>query len=120
MTYQIEMSSAQDFVALTHYGEVPLSEMELGRAKAVELMREQSCQRLLVDVCGMTNTLSTVEHFEFTAANPRILPAGAKVAVLVRKDALPDALFAETVAVNRGVKMNMFTDKQQAVCWLLD
>ena len=57
--------------------------------------------------------------FEFITFHIEHLPRGVITAVLMRPDA-GDASFIENVAVNRGVTRRVFTDKQNAVEWLLE
>jgi len=66
----------------------------------------------------MTGQMSVIDRFDVAEYGARTIHERIKVAVLGREDQiLPDRFF-EQVAVNRGLRLKLFTDADEAADWL--
>lgn len=76
----------------------------------------------VLGVSKLTGPASTIDIYRVAeaAANDMQNAGCEKLAYVVTdKNALQSNLFAETVAVNRGLDARMFTDKDSALIWLM-
>ena len=88
-----------------------------GFAKAVHLRTKDSGQRrILIDALN-TNTAPDTSSSFFYGEYISTLFSGFKIALVIRKEFISGLL--ENVAVNRGVFLSVFSDKQSALKWLL-
>ena len=94
------------------------------KASLVEMMREVQkistelgCYKLLGDISQMVGTVSTMDRFEFGVQGAIIFRRGYKIAIIHRPEEINR--FAETVSVNRGLNARIFSDKENALEWLL-
>ncbi len=88
--------------------------LQLAKAKQVNLF--------LVDDQRARNTASTIEIFEMPAMYEELgAPRSAKVAIVMPQSSpsAADIRFLETVCVNRGFNVRIFSGEKPAVEWLL-
>jgi hypothetical protein len=118
--YRIEAIREEGYILVAHHGESTVDELEEARHKVLELGAEQRISRVLVDVCGVINTLSASDHFFVTQAHAKLGSRKPRTAIIGRPDQRDDVKFIETVAVNRGMAMKAFSTKEDALKWLLE
>ena len=81
--------------------------------------KDRGFKRILIEEDLGTN-LEFVDMYNFASQVPEMGFRGIKVAVSDRHiDHLEDNLFGETVAVNRGTLVRVFSDVNEAEKWLL-
>jgi hypothetical protein len=93
----------------------PVSAQALLALIPVEARRE-NCQYVLVDIREVSGEGSTLNRFEMGAAAAAYL-VSLRVAIIWRPEETDR--FAETVAVNRGASLLVFTNEPDALAWLL-
>ena len=84
----------------------------------IQACLQQQVSRVLCDECDLEYRLSTFDTYaaaEFIAENAPLI---AKVAIVCNPAFIKDALFWETVAVNRGLTIQVFKDIDAARRWL--
>ena len=74
--------------------------------------------RVLFDVRSMTSNYRTIAAQSYGEVIADELRGRFRVAMLVN-EMYPDRRHLETVAVNRGLRLKYFTDRDQALVWLL-
>ncbi len=84
--------------------------------EVAETCRAQNCTNVLVDARRMPGKIGTMDRFQVGVAGAEAFRGLAKVAVVYRKEEMN--WFAETVGVNRGARVRVFSDLSQAVNWL--
>lgn len=109
-----------DSIVVRHAGELTVSVIEASRRAVAEVAAARRLARILLDLSGATSGLAPVEIFELCASQSFVLPPAATVAVVYRPDQFPaeDASFAETVSLNHGATLRVFTDVEAALQWL--
>lgn len=75
--------------------------------------------RLFVDFSPITGKYSTLERYDMGMFGARFAPHVGRVAVLISPDVIDPEKFAAQVARNRGLNVDNFTDRAQALEWLL-
>lgn len=93
----------------------PSSALKLLSLIPVEAERVAS-GHVLVDIRGVIGEGSTLARFEMGATAARLLPP-LRVAIVWRVETTDR--FAETVAVNRGANLRVFSGEPEALDWLL-
>jgi hypothetical protein len=74
--------------------------------------------RILVDETQLEYRLSTINSYYSGEFMSEIAPKPYKIAVVCRQEGWDDTKFWETVAVNRGVPVRVFADKDRAEEWV--
>ncbi len=120
MSHAIEFLKDAEYVSVALTGEVTRNDLESARNKTNLALTSNSCNRILVDATRINLSLSDMENFEFTSEHRSRFPLGVRIALVGRPDQSENLRFAETVAQNRGVIMNLFLDRAQALNWLLE
>ena len=120
MKYEIESDQDHELIRITVRGELTVESVtELTTAVGAEAA-ELGFIRFLFDVREATANTDTVDAF-FLAANPekRGLLRGHKRALVYSGD---DEIFRffETVSQNRGYLVEIFTDIDKALAWLIE
>ena len=115
VTYDAEL----DFVTIELSGEVSTDTLVQCRTEAVSLLQANDCKRLLVDATHEAPRRDVTDDYHFTSEHASLFPPGTRHAVLVQLSEHEYMKFVENVARNRGVDMNLFIDRAQALTWLL-
>ena len=82
---------------------------------------EKKVKKILVDIASLNGHLSVMESFEFNTKHfPDIRNRNIinKCAIIDRKENENEYRAFETIAVNRGYMINIFSDFNEAVAWL--
>lgn len=88
---------------------------------AITYAREQEIKFLLIDTLGLTgfDPPSTVDRFALGGQFARAAQRQVKVAFVARPELIDPNRFGLTVARNRGMIADVFTDQAAALAWLL-
>ena len=119
MGYTLEFAEHDKYVNLVFDGELSIKELEIARREANLVLQDLNWHRLLIDASQTSSTLSVAENFEFTKGHPAKFPFGTRHAIIYSPELYEDFRFIVNVAQNRGVLMQLFTDRDEAVGWLL-
>ena len=76
------------------------------------------CNRILCDETKLEYRLNTLETFKSAEFISESVPSLARVALVCRPENINNASFWETVAVNRGLQVRVFTDLEKAYKWM--
>ena len=103
-------------------GHGPLEEAAGHVIKAITYARDQRVSKLLIDTTKWTGHESpdTLERYTFAAMFAKSAASAVKIAMIVRPEMMDPEKFEVTVAVNRGLKGNVFDSESDALAWLLD
>lgn len=111
----------EGFVRATAKGPLDLVLVIQKAVEALEEARQHSSQKFLIDDREATLALDTLQLYELPKALERIgLSKCAKVAVVytITSPSAHDFQFFETVAVNQGFDVKLFTSIESALRWL--
>jgi hypothetical protein len=75
--------------------------------------------RLLVNMSALKITLSTTERYDIGMLGSRLAPHVQRVAVLASAPLIDREKFGVMVASNRGLTVDIFSDRTEALAWLL-
>jgi hypothetical protein len=114
---QIEIVEGKGFLEARVSGPYSLDHFKLHMLTAVQATRERRVKCLLLDVRALVGTPSTMDRHELgrSGAENKV---DFRVAALITKEQAQDN-FASTVARNRGVNVQTFTERAKALEWLL-
>ena len=119
MPFEISIFKEGGYIRIRHYGEISVAEIGDARNAAIKKVLRHFIFKILVDVCEVTNKLSTLDAFSATSDHSKIKRPGLRGAIVAREDQMEDARFMENVAVNRGMNIRAFHDMERALSWLL-
>ena len=119
MAINYKMAGENNRLVVTATGfDEDLKEVELYGAAIIKACVEGNYSQVLCNELDLEYRLSTLDTFksaEFLALQaPRI----GKAAIVCNEKFISDALFWETVAVNRGLEVRVFKDMKMARIWL--
>lgn len=75
--------------------------------------------RMFVDFSSVSGKFSTLQRYDLGMIGSRFAPHVGRVAVLVSPAVIDPEKFAAQVARNRGLNVDNFTDRDEALAWLL-
>jgi len=124
MPWSVEYDSELGTVSCRYVGRVTDDDFRQATLKAFELAKANSTNRFLIDdskweggasIVGLYDLpkLFTELGFERESRGALILPSSGTLQA-------EDARFFETVCINRGWQVKLFTDRQEALDWLTD
>ncbi len=121
MGYEVRVIEG-GIVEVVHTGVMSQTEVQQARDEAAVLVAGLDPHLLLADISAAVVPDETVALFEFNASHYDVLPPNTHIATLFAESTDPSTLlpFAETVALNRGIRFRMFTDHRAALAWLKD
>ena len=118
MGYHVEYFEEPDHVCATLTGDISEDDLRSARSEMNSKLLAHNCRRLLVDASGVSQMQSLFTDFEFTSQHSTALPPDTRHAVLINPEHKEHMLFVETVAKNRSIDLELFTDRNLAIKWL--
>lgn len=126
MTLTVDLESRKHYLRATVSGAYTLRAAQDAYDRAVKTAVASGHTRVLIDASGVTGAPTQDERYMlglFVAAEQRVLAAGTpavdvRVAVFARPPLVDPERFAETVAVNRGAKVKVSEQLDEALAWL--
>ena len=107
-----------NYLCFEVFGEYSLVE---GKRVLQEIFDKCVCNdacRLLVDITKKEGIIPDIDRFFLGEFIAKLFTYEIKFAVIGKKDQINK--FSETVAYNRGTRLNIFSDKKEALKWLLN
>jgi hypothetical protein len=120
MSYSVAFDEEHDIVVATVSGEASDDDHKSAFSESVEMCRNRSCSRLLVDLRTLrTAHLNTVSCFNFGEQAAKLASSLRLAHVLpVDPGSREDVVFTSTVQANRGIQTRDFDSIEDAKQWL--
>ena len=119
MSITYSMRCEGDVLYVTASGEDDnASEVEAYGMSILQKAVETHAVRVLCDERTLRYRLDTIENFVSASKMAEVIPRGRQVAIVCAPESIRDAKFWETVAVNRGAPVCVFTQLESAKAWL--
>jgi hypothetical protein len=120
MPFTIEYSQEADIIMVVVDGELSLSLLQELAGEVTKTVKKVGCRRILNDLRKAKPTKSTIDIYDMPGtARKSGVGLACKRALLVVEET-DDFHFLETVFINQGHQVRMFTDLGAAESWLLD
>ena len=120
MPVNVKIIHTKDFIKTTATGVLDFEASKQAVLEIASRITQPGEYEVLVDTRAAEVTLSIADLYELGAVladHPAV--RCSKVGILVPERAVEQAQFLETVAVNRGVRIEVFTNLEQAITWLV-
>lgn len=118
----------QDIEYIEHEGYLEarfLGDYQLARFKSQVTQSSMACpergfERLLVDISGMKSysSASVTDRFEIGIHAAKVARSLARIAVFGTQEQMDPEAFGAVVAQNRGVRVEVFIDRDKALAWI--
>jgi hypothetical protein len=119
MPFIVEKVEDEQYVSLEFTDILTLSILEQSRsALKVILYSCNAYRKVLVNMQKIVVAVRDYDIRQFVSSHKDELPAGCLIAVIVHPRDWETAIFAETVAHNRGIYMRVFRNELHARAWL--
>lgn len=120
MTIEHETWFKGDLLCVRAWGrDDSLEDVKRYGVAVLEKARLQNCTRILCDERELEYAIGTLDTYEYARFLAQKAPRVGRVAIVCRPEQIENGEFWETVAVNRGLKVRMYTDIDEARAWLL-
>ncbi len=119
MNYEVKISEDEDFVwQIPHEDMTTQLASEIGH-KAMNLARAKNINKYLVDVRGIKNIDAAFDNYDFAynEASKVGYQRTDRIAIVIDPDDTSHN-FIETVSLNAGYHVKLFTKIQAAIDWL--
>jgi hypothetical protein len=120
MPVNIKVVHTKDFVKTTVTGVLDFAVSRQTLLDIASEIEQPGEYEILVDTRNAEAVLSLVDIFELgqaLAAHPSL--RRSKIACLTSLRDMKEAEFIETTTANRGLRVRMFTDFEEAITWLV-
>ncbi len=116
----LEIQSKQNYILVNFIGAFSIEAAKKTVDTIIGTCAAEDQSAVVLDCSSMTGKLSVIDRYRTIVYGQKMIGKVSKFALVADiKMVLPDH-FAETVAVNRGINLKVFTDAQQAVHWVND
>ena len=120
MSYKINYEKEGDYISIRVEGDFALSNLKDLAEDVAKVIEQHGCNRILNDMRRAKLTKGTIDIYNMPKiANTSGIKAHSKRALVVMEKS-SDFHFLETVFINQGHIVKMFTDMDEAMRWLLD
>lgn len=122
MKANIKFVKTKDFLKTTASGELNLPESMKVLHRIAEFNRADNSHDMLIDVRDTTSVLTLSDIYELVSEVGRHREYfRKKIAILLGpQHDIDKARFLQMTAENRGYRVNVFTDFEDAVTWLME
>lgn len=122
MKANIKFVKTKDFLKTTATGELNLAESMNVLHRIAEFNREDNSHDMLIDVRETTSVLTLSDIYELvTEVGKHRQYFRKKIAILLGpQHDIDKARFLQMTAENRGYRVDVFTDFEDAVKWLME
>jgi hypothetical protein len=120
MPVNIKVIHTRDFIKTTVTGVLDFAVSKQALLDIASEIEQPGEYEILVDTRNAEAVLSLVDIFELgkaLATHPSL--RRSKIACLTTMKDMKEAEFLETTTANRGLRVRMFTDFEEAITWLL-
>lgn len=117
MTFRIEHSLADGTLRITLSGELRHDQLDQLRSEVGALARQTGVKQLLVDVRALRHSVGPIDTLRLIDSYAAEYPTW-RTAVLETAQQADTHHFHETASINRGYKVQHFTDEAKALAWL--
>ncbi len=104
----------QGFIECLSTGKTSLEDYRGSLKEALRIRKDTGLDKILVDDREHSGAYETFPIHKFIGE----IPPALRVALLISQKTLSENRFIETVSVNRGGNLRIFTDKDEALAWL--
>ena len=123
MLHKVTYDENAKIITIKYWGNITLPELQRGSKDAAQKIIEHKCNHILVDSREIDFQLSTLEIYDLPETFSSILSEFGLELRKIKRALLVDKLeddyrFVETVAVNRGYRVKLFEDVNEARKWL--
>lgn len=119
MAFKINVNTEDGYVLVRQYGDTDLDEYIESGEKALQVALNNQIMNVLIDVTGITSPASIIDLFTSTKHHAEASEIKPKAAIFGRQDQKRELDFIESVGINRGMPIRGFTDRNEALAWLL-
>jgi hypothetical protein len=114
----LEVHDEHGYLNVAFIGEFSLEAAKRTIDRIFQDCSDPERSRVLLDLRKMTGKLSIMDRFQSVIYGQKLIGKVVKLALVAPREAILPDLFAETVAVNRGINMKVLTDVKAALRWL--
>ena len=119
MLCKIDFDRDRDYISLSISGALNMAEARACRSKLQEFLRICNRTSVLIDTTNVIAKLLTVEDYQFIKEIGDEFSSTVSMAVILSRDRGQFGRFIEITAANNGVSLRTFTEKDEAVSWLI-
>ena len=119
MSFTVKAINVGQYVMVMHEGHLIKKEFEEARLIVKRMLDENNWNKLLIDVRNAVDRVPVAEVYYVMKTISTALPF-IKIALLFPPERREEGEFAETVAMNRGVRLKYFLDYGEAAAWLAE
>ena len=116
MPDEIRIDEDQRIAYVRSYGDVTRADIDSSIAVILEAFTAGGVDKVLVDVTGQTSLPGSFNLYEIFSHFPREIRAAL---ISSEQPTSKDIRFIETVASNRALTFQVFSDRENALSWLL-
>ena len=120
MPVNVKVINTKEFIRTTVSGALDFAESKWAILDIASQIKQPGEYEVLIDTRGAEPILSIVNLYELAVAlagQPSLI--GSKIGLLGPMKGVDQAHFFETVAQNRGARIRVFTDFEEAITWLI-
>ena len=121
MAWKVEVDTERGFIHSVYSGVLTKEDVLAATAETLKIAAGKGPQKFLTEWADATSTLSTSEIFGIPGEWDKAkISRRSVLALVVPKDGpqWEDAVFYETVCQNRGWRVRVFTQRDDAIEWL--
>ena len=119
MPYEISVPEGSEYVLVRWSGRAAADEVKSAGVEAIRRVIAEGFSRVLVDVTDLTEKRSFLDQYTTTDANAKLGPPRPRCALVGRSDQESEIGFVETVGRSRGMPIRAFTERAEAIAWLM-
>jgi hypothetical protein len=122
MPVNVKVINAKEFIRTTVSGALDFAESQRAILDIASQIKQPGEYEVLIDIRGAETILSIADLYELAVAltgQSSLIDSKIGILVPMTMNDVDKARFFETVAQNRGARIRVFTDFEEAITWLI-
>ena len=122
MPVNVKVINAKEFIRTTVSGALDFAESQRAILDIASQIKQPGEYEVLIDIRGAETILSIADLYELAVAltgQSSLIDSKIGLLVPMTMNDVDQAHFFETVAQNRGARIRVFTDFEEAITWLI-
>ena len=121
--FEIKITLEEDFLLISASGNYSLLKANNLYKVAIDNGLSQSRSKIIIDVTAIAGFIPFFDRFHYSEflskyRQKQALGKVRRIAVVGKEPIVDKERFGETVAINRGTNVRVFTDMSQALIWI--
>ena len=117
MPETISIDDQKGIILIESRGHLVVDDLAKSKESVLQIVKTKGLKKVMIDATNQKSLPSTMSLHSFASELPK-LSIGLRQAIVISEQTPKDMKFIETVSLNRGASIKIFSSRENALSWL--